>query len=180
MLDSGFSQLLSSDVTRTVVLSNGYSLIFDKTRIKDIAQKEDEIVRKRGSIFAKAKEIQDSLAMLESREIKDSLLRALESSVKELATRPSFSYADERIDFNMSSYGEAYSVFLATRRNTPEMKTVDDAIILLESLLTQEDREQIDLAMRWSSEVDALKNSDSPSEPEDSQKASSPSSDGEV
>ncbi len=162
MLDTGFSQLLCSEVTRSVKLSNGYTLVFDKLRVKDYAQREDEIVRLRGSAHSKAVEIANLIPEITNPEVREAVLDGLKGAIKEISTRPSFAFIDERLDFTSSPHGESYTLFLCTRRNTPQMKCPEDAVALWESSISEEDRIAILNAVYWASEHEALKNSDSP------------------
>jgi hypothetical protein len=158
----GMAGFLSSQTTRELKLSCGLTLVFRKQTLSDYTANEDQVVRNRGSIQIMVNDLVDKLSEVKDKAVREKLLEGIVAAVKELALRPGFAFFDEMVDWSMSPRGKAYTLWFCTRKDTPEMKDAGDAYLLLESTLTEKDRNEIENLLNWASELDLIKNSDSP------------------
>jgi len=155
---TGLSGLLSSQGTREVTLSCALSLCFHKFQLKHYAQRELEIVRKRGNLKTAVADLIDILSDSELEEDhKKMMLEGLKAAVTDLATRDSYAYGTESIEFSMSERGKATDLYLCS-----DIESIELAEALLSSTsLTDEDHEEIDKAIYWAKELDLIKKPDS-------------------
>jgi hypothetical protein len=172
MTVTGIAALMSSNTTRSHTLASGIVLTFNKYDLDTHADRENAILEMRGMIEPKVLELEGVLKKVKDKDIRERLLRALETSVGELIRRPGYAYYDEDIEFSNAPIGKAWQLYLATRKHSPMMTKVEDAVILLESTMPDVDRDAIQELLNWSAELEYLKNSDSPSQKVDPSLAS--------
>jgi hypothetical protein len=105
-------------------------------------------------------EIEEVANTSKNKDVVAALSKGLEEAVKYITTRPKFATYEEDIEFNLSPYGKAYTLYLLCKEHS-NFKTVAEYKILYEQATT-EDLSEIDEAISWSQELEMLGNSDSP------------------
>lgn len=166
MAMNGICAMLSSSATWEVKLSCGICLVFKKLNFGEYAQKEIEVVRKRGAVKDIVEGVAEALLKVKDKSVREYTLLGLKEGIKELTTRPSYAYYGEMLEFDMSPMGKATILYLCCKDNSESINSVEDAYTLLESSMSEEDLSNLEKALNWATEIEFLKKFDSPSETE--------------